>query len=100
MITKGYVKEVENVIEITNLTAMVYPNPHRGNFNIRIASPENGIAKVDLFTVGGQKLITKSVGVSKGENNNVSFTGIRQGTVFYRVQIGKHIATGKVVGIE
>jgi hypothetical protein len=81
------------------MTTMVYPNPHQGSFTMVIESPETGSAKIELFTISGQKLAEKTVLVKAGVNN-VPFTGMRQGTIFYRVQVGKHSKNGKVIGIE
>ena len=87
-------------IEINKLTAIVFPNPHRGSFNIKIASPESGSATIELFTASGQKLAVKNVAVQKGDNNIIPFSSIRQGTIFYRVHVGKQSANGKVIGME
>jgi ELWxxDGT repeat protein len=86
------------IAEVTALSAVAYPNPHQGTFNLRIASPENGLAKIELFSVNGQKFQEKMVSVQKGEANIVPVNLTQNGTVFYRVQIGKYSTNGKVIG--
>jgi hypothetical protein len=103
LFTRGNVEleEETNIVVVPEkLSVLAYPNPHSGSFNLRIASPETGIARVELFTVNGQKLADKKVVVQKGENNAAPFTGIPQGTIIYRVQVGKYVVNGKVIGIE
>ncbi len=93
-------KEKPFVPEITNLSAIAYPNPHQGSFKLQIASPEEGKAKIELYTVTGQKLQEKTIGVQKSENNIVPFSGVGHGTIFYRIQVVKHMATGKIIGSD
>ncbi len=86
--------------EVANLSASAFPNPHQGSFKIQIASPETGIARIELFTITGQKLQEKNVAVQKSVNNIILFNVIQHGTIFYRVVVGKNTVTGKVIGIE
>ena len=65
---------------------------------MQITSPEEGKAKIEIFTVTGQKLQERTVWVQKSENNIVPFTVAQHGAIFYRVQIGKYIVNGKVIG--
>ena len=83
-----------------NLKAIVFPNPHQGNFSLHITSPEDGKASIELFTASGQKITTKNVLLKKGTNNLVPFTGMRAGIILYRLQAGKYITNGKIIGIE
>jgi len=85
-------------MSISTLSAIAFPNPYQGTFNLLIASPEAGILKIELFTVNGQKLQEKEVSVQKFENKIVPFTVTQHGTIFYRVQIAKYIVNGKVTG--
>ncbi len=90
--------ETANTIEVETLTAIAYPNPHQGAFNLKIASPETGYAKIEFFSANGQKLMVKNIGLEKGESNIVAVNLTQHGTVFYRIQIGKYTASGKVIG--
>ncbi|MEO6612739.1 MAG: hypothetical protein ABIT05_08675 [Chitinophagaceae bacterium] len=95
---KEEVKKTEEIVPGT-LNTMVYPNPHHGSFTLVIDSPVEGMARVELFSITGQKMGEKMVPVQTGKNN-VPFSGQRQGTLLYRVQIGKFLENGKVIGIE
>ena len=93
-------KEKAPAVEVATLTSIAYPNPHKGSFNIMIASPEQGKARIELFNISGQKLAEKTVAVHKGNNNIVPFMSVQQQTIFYRISIGKYIANGKVMAIN
>ena len=86
------------VSEIISLSAKAYPNPHQGSFNLKIESPETGMAKIELYSLNGQKLQEKKVPVQKGEPSVVPIKVTQNGTIMYRVQIGKYVANGKVIG--
>jgi len=81
-----------------NLSAKAYPNPHQGSFRLQINSPETGMAKIELFSINGQKLQEKTVSLQKGESNIVPFSITQYGTIIYRIQTGKYIVNGKVIG--
>ena len=93
-------KDKPVVIEVENLSVKAYPNPHKGVFNLRIESPENGIARIELFTITGQKLQERTVSIQKSGNNIVPFTVTQFGTILYRVSIGGKIITGKVLSMN
>lgn len=78
--------------------ANVYPNPHRGSFTINIESPVDGVGAVEIYNANGQLLSERKVNLVKGKGNLVSYNRINQVILFYRVRIGSHILTGKIVG--
>jgi ELWxxDGT repeat protein len=78
--------------------ANVYPNPHRGAFTINVESPVDGVGTVEIYNANGQLLSERKVNLVKGKGNLVSYNGINQVILFYRVRIGTHILTGKIVG--
>ncbi|HEY1021149.1 MAG TPA: T9SS type A sorting domain-containing protein [Flavisolibacter sp.] len=80
--------------------AEAYPIPHNGAFTIRVFSPEEGLATVELFTVGGQKLAEKRGMVRTGIATFFSFSGMPQGAFFYRVLVGSRQTNGKVLGAK
>jgi hypothetical protein len=79
------------------LMASVYPNPHNGNFTLSIESPEEGVATVEMFTVNGQKLSERKANMVKGKGNTVKYSNMNYAILFYKVRIGKHTATGKII---
>jgi hypothetical protein len=94
------VTEPKPVTAAQNLDATPFPNPHQGSFNLRIISPETGLAKIELFNVNGQKMQEKTVSVQRSATNTVPITVAQHGTVFYRIQVGKYVITGKVTGVN
>lgn len=82
------------------LYAHVYPNPYLGSFTLAVQSPETGMATVELFDATGKKIMTRQLPVVKGVKNTISFTGIRQQFLMYKITVGKQIATGKITGLN
>ena len=82
---------------VTKLIATIYPNPHNGNFTLSIESPEDGVATVEMFTVTGQKLSERKANVVKGKGNTVKYSNMNYAILFYKVSIGKQVATGKII---
>ncbi len=80
------------------LASKVYPNPHRGSFTLRIESPEEGVATIEMYNVNGQLLSERKVNLMKGKGNQVQYNNMNQAILFYRVRIGKHIVNGKIIG--
>ena len=79
---------------------MTYPNPHRGSFTLRIESPEDGMAVIELYAADGKLKKTQQAILLKGTSNTVFFTNIREAILFYRVRLGKHAANGKIIGAQ
>lgn len=79
------------------LKAFTYPNPHNGNFTLSIESPEEGVATVELYTVNGQKLSERKANVVMGKGNTVKYSNMNYAILFYKVRIGKHTVTGKII---
>ncbi|QNA44567.1 ELWxxDGT repeat protein [Lacibacter sediminis] len=88
---------VEATPVIDMLKAFTYPNPHNGNFTLSIESPEEGVATVEMYTVNGQKLSERKANVTKGKGNTVKYSNMNYAILFYKVRIGKHVATGKII---
>lgn len=102
-LTTNNLRVLETKPEETNMAALsaeVYPNPHQGSFTIRIASPEEGNAVVELFNINGQKIAERKLYVGKGSSHTVKFTNVQPALLFYRVNIGQHSVNGKVIGIN
>lgn len=83
--------------EVTVPSASVYPNPHNGNFTLNIESPEQGTTVVEMFTLNGQKLSERKVDIVKGKGNAVKYKNMNYAILFYRVRIGTHVITGKII---
>lgn len=93
-------KKEQIVVSTEILKVITYPNPHHGSFSLKIETPEDGMATIQLFTINGQFLTEKQVYVQKGNENSIPFESVSLGTILYRVQIGKNLVAGKVIGRE
>lgn len=80
------------------MTARVYPNPHQGSFIIAVDAPNDGEAVVELFNSNGQKVIAKKVTLTKGAQNTIRFSDVREAVLFYRIISVKQTISGKVIG--
>ena len=92
---KGKVPK-DKVAEV-KLTSVAYPNPHQGSFTLQINSPESGMAVIQLITAEGKLISATNKMLTKGNENTVSFTNIRDAVLFYRVTVGNQTITGKVL---
>ena len=81
-----------------NLKAMVFPNPHQGNFTLKIESPEDGMAVIQLLSADGRLKTVKNVMLHKGNSNTIPFSNVRESMLFYSIIIGKYTANGKIIG--
>ena len=92
------VRELPQNPAIDILKSVVYPNPHRGSFTLRIESPEEGVGTVEMYNVNGQLLGERKVNLVKGKGNLVQYNNMNHALLFYRVHVGKHVVNGKIMG--
>ena len=97
LITSSRVERLmETGSSLFNVTA--YPNPYKDQFRLSISSSLNGIAKIEFFSLSGQKLYQMNKPVRAGSNNTVLYTGsLHRATLIYKVTLGEQIATGIVI---
>jgi ELWxxDGT repeat protein len=88
----------ENKITVEKLNTSVFPNPHRGNFGIKIESAQDGAAIIEILNAAGQLVAEKRTVVNKGGTTVVNFTSMNHNILFYRVRIGNETSTGKIIG--
>lgn len=93
-----YAPNATKVIVTNELSVKAYPNPHEGLFNLAIKSPEDGTARIHLFTILGQILATRDVSIEKGQNTIVQFSDVGRGMILYHITIGSQEVNGKVFG--
>ncbi len=68
-----YARELE-VVETTDIgdefeRFNLYPNPTTGAFTMSVTSKENGIAKIEIVNILGQRIFAGTEQISTGENN-------------------------------
>ena len=84
--------------ESKTLKVVAYPNPYQHRFQLIISSPVTGMAKMEFFTLSGQKVYEMSKPVTAGSKSTILYTGsVRFSTLFYKVSIDKYVATGIVL---
>jgi hypothetical protein len=90
--------EVKATGETNALKVAAYPNPYKNHFQLLITSPVSGMARIEFFTINGQKVYEMNRQLVANANNAVTYTGpLRFATVVYKVTIEKYIATGVVL---
>ena len=82
---------------VDKILAKAFPNPHNGNFNLKISCPLNNDAIIELYSVQGQKLAERKVKLLKGDNI-ISFKEMTSGTIIYKINTDNKIITGKIIG--
>lgn len=88
----------KKVIDIQELKVIAYPNPYKHHFQLQINSPVTGIAKIEFFTVNGQKVHEVSKPVFANATTIVPYSGpLRFATLAFKVTVGKKIATGIIL---
>jgi hypothetical protein len=79
-------------------SVVAYPNPYKDRFQLSISSSLNGRAKIEFFTMNGQKVHEINTLVRASRNNTVLYSGpVRSSTLIYKVTIGDKMATGIVI---
>ena len=85
-------------VEINKLSVVAFPNPYNDQFQLQVKSPESGRARIEFFTVNGQKVFEMYRPVIANHNMTIPYNGpTRFATLAYKVTIGNHIATGIVI---
>jgi len=85
-------------IEANELKVVAYPNPYKNYFQLQVTSTVPGMAKIEFFTMNGQKVHEINKPVIGNTTTIIPYTGpLRFATLAYKVTIGKNIATGIVL---
>ncbi|KIC91472.1 PKD domain-containing protein [Flavihumibacter sp. ZG627] len=77
-----------------------YPNPYLDEVNFNFISPVSDKATIEMYDLLGRKVaIAFSGNVNAGVTNSVKYRihGARREPLFYRLVIGSHIVTGKLI---
>ena len=80
------------------------PNPTRAGMLIGYAMPKSGFVRLELFTLGGQRVRTLFAGQARAGMNAVQWDGtgdngrgLSPGTYFVTLKAAERISTKKVV---
>lgn len=76
----------------------VYPNPNNGQFNVRFATAEEGVATITMYDVTGKEVISRQAATVEGQNEiPVEMSGYSNGVYVLKIQQGTSVVTTKVV---
>ncbi len=98
LLTKAKVFSAVEKTETNILKVVAYPNPYKSHFQLQIVSPVTGMAKIEFFSVHGQRIHEITKPVMANQTMVIPYTGpLGFVTLAYRVTIGNNSATGVVV---
>ena len=86
------------VIDLISNSLEVYPNPSKGNFNLIISNPGNGVADVTVSDLNNRKLFTRKFNVNVESNKfSIDLTGFASGIYLLNVRINGSNLSKKLV---
>lgn len=98
ILTRATNVKAQEAAEAKSLKVIAYPNPYKNQFQLLITSPVSGTARIEFYTVGGQKIYEMNKPVKGNSTSMIPYTGpLRFETLFYKVTIEKYMATGLVL---
>lgn len=84
----------------TPLTVNAWPNPFTEVLNLEFTAPETGAARIELFDAAGRKvalLLDRRIEAGETVRVNYSPRSIPSGMLVYRITLGDHAMTGKLL---
>ena len=82
-----------------SLVVSAFPNPYERQFNLKIISPVTGLATIEFYLSNGIKIHSQSKFLEANVASIVPYTGpVRHGALIYKLEIGKYLASGIVIG--
>ena len=88
----------EETIETNKLKVTAYPNPYKNRFQLIITSPVTGAAKIEFYSINGQKVFEMNKHVLAHSATAVPYGGpLSFATLVFKVTVGKDIETGIVL---
>jgi hypothetical protein len=83
------------------IAVKAFPNPYNKVFRLQIHSPVSGIAQIVFYSADGARIFETRKFVSADINNYVNeIKGPSNGSLFYKVIMGKHSTHGVVTGMK
>ena len=98
ILTRAVHAEAKEGPQASNLKVIAYPNPYKNEFQLLITSPLTGTAKIEFYTMSGQKVYEVNRPVRAKSLATVRYTGpSRFAALFYRVTVENNMAVGIVL---
>ncbi|MFK5855674.1 MAG: agmatine deiminase family protein [Bacteroidota bacterium] len=95
-----------NSVTLSDKNIIVYPNPFTDKLNFIISDDLSGDALIQIFDINGNKIFDETEYITSDTENVITIStnngeiNINTGTYFYRVTIGNHVETGKLIRLE
>jgi Secretion system C-terminal sorting domain len=93
--TEPYKEELPDINNTKNVTqvkeGLIFPNPTKGLFTIRLPGLTETIKQVNIINVSGVR-----VAGSNNNSRNINISSLAQGLYFYQIQTDKKVYTGKL----
>jgi len=96
----------EDISELPVVTALTgnYPNPFNPETSIKMALKTDGLVRMDIYNVRGQKIRTLVNEYMEAGNHDIIWTGdddngqkVGSGVYFYNMKFGKYTSTKKMI---
>lgn len=85
-------------IDLISNSLEIYPNPSSGNFNMVIANPVDGLAKVFVYSIQGQKIYEEQLPVSMTSNKfTLDLSNLASGMYMLNVQMNGYNHSKKLI---
>jgi PKD repeat protein len=87
-----------NVLYVSGIDMLLYPNPNDGRFTIRINLDTEAAVELDVFNMLGQRIYGEKFVTHKSERQYY-LDGIQPGMYLVRARVGKEVKTIKFIKI-
>ena len=94
-----FAKPQQSIVESTEVSVSVFPNPVKNYFIVNIKSPSNEKASLRIIDAAGKIVINRTTQLNKG-SNNISINNIgnlKPGNYQVQMFIGKQLVTKKII---
>ncbi len=82
----------------------VFPNPFSDELKFTINNPQTNHGVIQIFDLSGKKIIEEKVNLNINSNNTIIVDNgnsiLKPGSYFYKVAIGNHTKTGKLIRVN
>jgi len=96
----------DEILETQNPTQIAlyqnYPNPFNPSTQIRFSLPENATVSLSVYSIEGRRVATLVEGLKTSGEHSVSFDAshLASGVYLYRLQVGNHYLTKKLMLVK
>ena len=85
------------VLEVFENSIRVYPNPFENDLTLDVNVSKAQTIQVELFSITNQRIMSKTVDVSKGQNTYVLSSELQSGVYFIKMTMDDQTITEKII---